>query len=188
MENQEMKLQKIKKSCKVSATILKVFSIIVLVLAVAFFTGATLMLANAQKVNNYLVSDESGDVGESLIETFGDVEMESSIDALQEFMDDCKYPIVMICASYLYILGIALVVVLIALSILRKVFVVIYESGTPFSVEVLKKLKKVFIFITIFMFLTTGGIMAIITAMILFCIYNIFSYGVSLQELSDETL
>ena len=51
-----------------------------------------------------------------------------------------------------------------------------------------KKLKKVFIFITIFMFLTTGGITALVAAMALFCIYNIFSYGVSLQELSDETL
>ncbi|MCR4933009.1 MAG: hypothetical protein K6A29_02340 [Lachnospiraceae bacterium] len=74
-----------------------------------------------------------------------------------------------------------------ALAKLRKAFVTIKESESPFSETVLKQIKTAAIITTILVALSSVGI-AVCVALSLWCLCSIFNYGIELQKNDDETL
>jgi len=72
--------------------------------------------------------------------------------------------------------------------LIERIFKEIKESDSPFTESILKKLRMVFIIISILPLFTNGIGAAIITALICWAIYSIIDYGYALQSEVDETL
>lgn len=72
--------------------------------------------------------------------------------------------------------------------LIERIFKEIKESDSPFTESILKKLKVVFIIISILPLFTNGVGAAIVTALICWAIYCIIDYGYALQNEVDETL
>lgn len=83
--------------------------------------------------------------------------------------------------------AISIILVIVAFSFLKKAFVHIHDSETPFQESTLKDLKISFIVITVLCF-TYSLLFGVVLLLILKCLYNIFKYGCELQTESDETL
>lgn len=73
------------------------------------------------------------------------------------------------------------------LKLLKPLFDSISNSESPFTYDILRKLKISFVFVTIMVFLESA-FLALIVAGILACIYFIYAYGVKMQEDEDMML
>lgn len=74
------------------------------------------------------------------------------------------------------------------LEFLRNIFSSMYKNDTPFNPVTLKKIKIFGITSVILIFLFTSVGYGIIMALIVWCLYCVFDYGIELQKESDETL
>jgi hypothetical protein len=83
------------------------------------------------------------------------------------------------------ILGLALTIAV--FHYISKVFKKIVESDTPFTYEIMKNLKVMFILITVICVMNSL-VLGLVVGFILMCLYYIFRYGCELQTESDETL
>ncbi len=187
MNKQEMKLAKVRKSCHTAKTVTNVFFILVMVAAILCVAAGGIVFAKRETVNKAITDRE--------MEEEIDIEMSHSVGSglLQFDFDDSglleegQYAkvIVIYCA-------IAAVFCAFAAAIFRaiwKIFVIIEESESPFHPEVLKKLKRIFIVLTIGAGLVTGiGTGLVLMGLVFWCIYCIMDYGMALQEEVDEIL
>lgn len=73
------------------------------------------------------------------------------------------------------------------LKLLKPLFDSISNSESPFTYDILRKLKISFVLVTIMVFLESA-FLALIVAGILACIYFIYAYGVKMQEDEDMML
>lgn len=73
------------------------------------------------------------------------------------------------------------------LKLLKPLFDSISNSESPYTYDILKKLKISFVLVTIMVFLESA-FLALIVAGILACIYFIYAYGVKMQEDEDMML
>ena len=80
-----------------------------------------------------------------------------------------------------------LAILAVLFNIIRKVFVEIKESDTPFTESIQKRLKITAILVTIMTIFESIGL-AVIVALSFWCVYCIFGYGIELQKNEDETL
>lgn len=71
---------------------------------------------------------------------------------------------------------------------LRNIFASMYKNDTPFNPVTLKKIKVFGITSVILIFFFTSIGYGIIMALIVWCLYCVFDYGIELQKESDETL
>ena len=174
MENE--KIRQIKKAAGITAKVLNVLKIIaIVVIVLSIVSGIAAMIIKTDETTNTVrigrliflsnVSDENSPVRKWLNIT--DPNVAAGLDAF-------------IAAA---IAAIMLAVVI----ILRKTFLEIEKSDTPFREEVLKKVRTVGILITVFTlcYSVGAGALAGLTA---WCVYCIFDYGVELQKNEDETL
>ena len=72
--------------------------------------------------------------------------------------------------------------------LIEGIFKEIKESESPFTESILKKLRIVFIVVSIFAFLMSGFWAGAITALLCWAVYCIIDYGYALQSEVDETL
>jgi len=79
------------------------------------------------------------------------------------------------------------ILALIIVKIVSRTFSKIIESESPFSVDLLKDIKSLFIVIIILSAANSLGL-AILIGLTLRCLYAIFKYGCELQTESDHTL
>lgn len=187
MSKQEMKLQRIKKSVNISSKIVSVIFVIMIVISAILLVGSVATFAAAGPLNEVIIS--SG-MSESLdaIFTKEQLTITSDIPALQIYFDSHQY-------GYAYSIGFYLVMITayclsacVMLGFTRKIFSIIKEAESPFDVRVLKPLRITFIVLTVIIVFSVSNITGIVVALILWCVYNFFSYGCELQKLSDETL
>ncbi len=170
------KIERIRKAAGVTAKVLNVLKIIAIVtIALCMVSGIAAMIikpdgmTNTVRIGHFIflgnVSDGNSPIGKLLNIT------EPNIAAgLDSFI-----------AAAVTALMLAIVV------ILRKTFLEIERSDTPFRAEVLQRIKITGILITVFaLFYSIGiGALAGLTA---WCVYCIFDYGIELQKQDDETL
>ncbi len=77
--------------------------------------------------------------------------------------------------------------IFVALTLFKPLFKTINNSESPFTYEILNKLKFAFIIVTIIA-LYNSVFVGIIVALFLACIYFMYMYGVKMQEDEDQTL
>ena len=183
MSTEMTKLENVKKSCKTAATILKVLKIITIVLAIMFFIGGGVMFAMRNTLDAELANHPE------IVEDF-DAEMNIAgvrMDyGLEGLANSGQYSIAFL--ELFVFAGVIFAVMAVILSFIRKIFIEILESESPFTEVVLKTVKRSFILVVIFVAVGSGLGAALFFALFFWCIYTIFQYGCELQKQADETL
>ena len=77
--------------------------------------------------------------------------------------------------------------VLAVVIILRKTFIEIRESDSPYREEILQRIKALGILVTLIVLSYSIG-NGVVIGLTFWCIYNIYDYGIVLQRNDDETL
>lgn len=182
MREQEKKLKKVKASCKTAQKVTKIFMSLTVVGSVLCIAGAAGLFLFREQINPALAA-QSANI------TFSDV----SIDGILHFDFDVSELITeglyaQAMAIYCSFAAIVCGFVAFLFGTLRRIFSVLEESESPFSEEVLGKLKAVFILFTVITALFEGIGIAILAGISFWCIYCILDYGTALQTEVDETL
>lgn len=184
MSQQEIKLEKVKKSCGVAKKITKVIYKLCRVAAILLTVAAILVGCNGDKVTE-VIENSGGSMtfNQSVIEVGGLMKFGINV---QEYADSGRYVDAMI------IVLIASIVLCVFTSVifklLHRVFVSIEESESPFSSEGMHTMKRSFIMICVLTMLCIDVGTALTLALFLWCIYCILDYGAALQNEVDETL
>ncbi len=84
--------------------------------------------------------------------------------------------------------AITCLVVAVILNMFINIFKSLAQEETPFSENILKRLRNIFIIITVLIAAYLGVGLCIVGALLLWCIYSILEYGVALQTEVDELL
>lgn len=183
MDNNSSKLANVKRSCQVASKVLRIVSIIVRVGMIIAFVGCGILFAMQSKIDAEIASHP--EIVSDATASFGVGPIKATQD-LSRFTEAGNYGIAYGVIALLAALS--LLFLLIVLKELSKIFNTILENETPFSDIVLRTLKRTFIIIIVFVALGAGLTEAGFFALLFWCIYTIFQYGIELQRESDETL
>ena len=197
MNEESVKIAKIKKSChagKIAANIFLAISIFMLAVGI---WGGIKVLVMGKEFDNMVTSgrfagvistnDEIGSASAINI-NLGSVPLDihSDIPAVQEAIDD--HPISVIYGSYILSMSIIMVAVVALIFLVRSVFAIIEKEGNPFTVTVKKRITAILIATSVALFLTSGTGPAILCILVTIAVNAILDYGVTLQTQADETL
>lgn len=187
MSKQEIKLQKIKKSVNISSKIVSVIFVIMIVISALLLVCSIATFAAAEPFNEAIISSGMSESMDAFI-TKEQMNITSDIPALQIYFDSHQY-------GYAYSIGFYLVMITayclsacVLLGFTKNIFSIIKDAESPFDVRVLKPLRITFIVLAVIIACSVSNVFSIVVALILWCVYNFFSYGCELQKLSDETL
>lgn len=185
MDEQNTKLELVKKRCNTADKVVNILMVVAIVAAAVTLLAGLFMFAEADRVNPFL---EQGIKDGSI--TIRDI---ADYDGPFQFyfdLDDYTGPV-----NYAHYLGftilmacVSCILVAVVLSFIRKIFICIREENNPFSDRCLKQLKTTFIVIAVAALISYSVVVAAVTAVILWCIYAVFQYGAALQMQVDETL
>ena len=188
MREEELKLEKVKKSCNITAKVSQVLEVILIVGAILCVVGAACCFGFKDEINSTISS--SVDMSENFMTSF---ENSSDIGGLITFsfnpermMSAGEYG--QVAAIYCIFGGVICAMVAAVFDVIRRIFKIIKTSETPFTEAVLKKIRVLFIIISVEILLMVGLGDAAIVALICWSIYNILDYGFTLQKQVDETL
>ena len=188
MREEELKLEKVKKSCNITAKVSQVLEVIMIVGAILCVVGAACCFGFRNEINSTITS--SVDMSENFMTSF---ENASDIGGLITFsfnpesmMSAGEYG--QVAAIYCIFGGVICAMVAAVFDVIRRIFKIIKTSETPFTEAVLKKIRVLFIIISVEILLMVGLGDAAIVALICWSIYNILDYGFTLQKQVDETL
>lgn len=187
MREQELKLEKVKKSCNTAKKVVGVFKVILIVTSVICFVAGAGIFAFRDKINTEISAGiEAGNGTFDMDDVDVNVGLLSYEFDSKEAIANGEYAEAMlsaIAAGFVVSLMFAVVFILI-----QKIFKIMDDEETPFSESVLKKMKRVFIALTIIIALEIGLGFGAVLGMVFWCIYNILDYGYALQKEVDEML
>lgn len=195
MREEAIKLENVKKSCKITAKVSQVLEIIMIVCTTLLLVFAVFCFATREEIDNGMIEMQQSNEASAndLNATFADFGKEFKVGGgvfvafdTTKMIEDGEYGKV----SGIYcLMGAVLCLMFTAVfDILRRIFKEINISETPFEENVLKKIKRLFIIICIEIFIMVGLGAAALTALVCWSIYNILDYGYTLQKQYDETL
>ncbi len=179
------KLETIQKRSRIGAKVLSVLQTLVIVGAVLCLVGGCILIGLKDEINPEIRERvESGQISVYeirtqegfLAATFDFDERIAAGDYATAFAADCFFGAVMC------------IFVCIVLFQLGIIFKSLSSEGTPFSENVMKRLKISFIVVTVAALFASGLGLALVVGLFLWCIYAIFEYGILLQTQVDETL
>ncbi len=183
MYEQKEKLERVKKSCETSRKIIKVLQIIMIVLAIVTALGAVFCLMNHAKIDLALapykdnITVSNIDYNNGFIYFTSDLEHLAKRGHYGQIIGEC-----------LGFAAASCLIVSIILGLCKKVFIQVLASDSPFSPEVLRMLKKVFIIVAVAALLIRGFGLALLVGLAFWCVYRIMEYGAALQEEIDDTV
>lgn len=200
MNEYEIKLANVKKSCDVARKVAMVLSILMgLLTAFALLCGLVMIFIRGDLNRNVNVEEVGGRLiahvcDENGVEQFS-VEPTSiygkhslvRVSGIKEKLIGKGLVAEAYGADMIYsAIGAAIATGIFI--IIMNVFKLIQNSDTPFCVDVMKRIKTVFIIITVFAFFNDGIGSAVLTGAVFWSVYCILDYGYVLQKESDETL
>lgn len=197
MNEESVKIAKIKKSCRVGKTV----SIVLFALCIVFSVltlAASIKMWNMGKefddmvINSMLsgvvsTSDEIGSASAITI-NMGSIpyNMHSDIPAVQAAMDD--HPMSVAWSAWFLFFCLVLAITAVMFLLLGSVFSIIAKEANPFTAKVKKRVTAVLIFTSVILFLTSGTFSGAICLVITWVVNAILDYGMTLQVQADETL
>lgn len=182
MSESNVKIQKIQKTSKTALILVRVAKVFCIVMSVVT-VGCGCGFIGAR---NYLDQEFA-----KAIET-GELSAEDVYISAGGFLDGALNlekvdSVASTLGGYLIALGAILICFAIVLHFMGKVFKDIMGSYSPFRPEIIKRLKVVFVLITV-LTLRSSLLIGVIIGFSLWCVFQIFEYGCELQRQSDETL
>lgn len=197
MNEESVKIAKIKKSCRVGKNVSLVlfvlcliFSVLTLVASIKMWTmGKEFddMITNAVLSGVVSTNDEIGSASAIKI-NLGSVptNMHSDIPAVQAAIDD--HPMSVAWSTWFLFFCLVLVITAVMFLLLGSVFSIIAKEANPFTAKVKKRVTTVLIFTSVILFLTSGTFSGAICLVVTWVINAILDYGMTLQVQADETL
>ena len=203
MNEETIKLENVKKSCKVAMICARIIYIMMTVGAVLALVGGILMIANRDRIDAQLKEQEGnpsfsvdlsvggwklasideGDV--PMIEGTG---MTSSVPALQHFFEENGNSYSMMIGVYAICISVICLVLAVLVWLVSTVFDVILEEGNPFADRVPKRILIAMVSVTVVLGLSSGIGTAVVLGLLTWAVYTIVDYGRLLRTQSDETL
>ncbi len=197
MNEENVKIAKIKKSCragKIAATILTIFAIVVCVAGIA---GSVIIFSMGRDFDDAvnkgiekgtLTVEEMQVAGAKLVNiNVGKADsIHSDIPALQSAIDDHPYAF-----KYGTLCAIAAgvcAVVAVMLKLVESVFALIEKEDSPFTDKIIKRVTIVLGITSALLLLTSGAGFGVLCALVTWVVYTIMDYGKTLQIQTDETL
>lgn len=192
MSTENEKLQKIKKASGVTAKVLKVFEWILIVSAAITALVIVYMMFNKDAIRESFAQQLTVKGADGLVidrelsfntrVVIGSFSMDNPLVKVFDFTD---YFVIAVSDAILAILMLAFAFFVIYE--IRSIFVYLKENDTPFVPGILKKIKVIGIIVSILALFESLGSGAI-AALVFWCVYAIFDYGIILQKNQDETL
>lgn len=204
MNQENIKLNRIKKSSHVAGIVTRIVFILCVVASMILIVTSIVMIADRTNMNAQIkagiegandvdVTKKVGPVNVHLLRFSKDSfditkyqKIESSIPALEKALSDTPYSLTL--GFTLLTAGLNVVLLAIAMFQLYSVFDIIGREDSPFTQRVLKKLLFALIVIDIVIAFTAGLGTAAIAGLVTWALYTIMDYGRLLQTRSDETL
>ena len=204
MNQESIKLNRIKKSSHVAGIVTRIVFILCVVASMILIVTSVVMIADRTNMNEQIkagiegandvdVTKKVGPVNVHLLRFSKDSfditkyqKIESSIPALEKALSDTPYSLTL--GFTLLTAGLNVVLLAIAMFQLYSVFDIIGKEDSPFTPRVLKKLLFALIVIDIVIAFTSGLGTAAIAGLVTWALYTIMDYGRLLQTRSDETL
>ena len=204
MNQENIKLNRIKKSSHVAGIVTRIVFILCVVASMILIVTSIVMIADRTNMNEQIkagiegandvdVTKKVGPVNVHLLRFSKDSfditkyqKIESSIPALEKALNDTPYSLSL--GFTLLTAGLNVVLLAIAMFQLYSVFDIIGKEDSPFTPRVLKKLLFALIVIDIVIAFTAGLGTAAVAGLVTWALYTIMDYGRLLQTQSDETL
>ena len=197
MNEENVKIAKIKKSCHTGKIVSNVLCIFFVIGFVAAVIGGIMILAEGKEFDERIqltedmgYIDSADRIGSARLYNinigFVPENIESDIPAIQEALND--HPRSVMWGSYMLIMGLAFAVVAVLSKIVSSIFALIEKENTPFNDKVKKRVTIAMIFTTVILFLTTGTPFGVLFILLTWVVRSILEYGKTLQIESDETL
>lgn len=197
MREYEVKLANVKKSCNTARKIANVLGVLMAVIAVVALVGGVLIFAYRDDINkNAVIENVNGKTVAHICGDNGTELFELDNLGLQIALGSVSFTGVFankgmvaegICVGC-FIIAAVLAVISGIFILIMNVFKVVENSDSPFSEEVMKKLKTAFIIITVFTVFSVGIGPAALAGVVFWSVYCILDFGYVLQKESDETL
>ena len=204
MNQENIKLNRIKKSSHVAGIVTRIVFILCVVASMILIVTSIVMIADRTNMNAQIkagiegandvdVTKKVGPINVHLLRFSKDSfditkyqKIESSIPALEKALSDTPYSLTL--GFTLLTAGLNVVLLAIAMFQLYSVFDIIGKEDSPFTQRVLKKLLFALIVIDIVIAFTAGLGTAAVAGLVTWALYTIMDYGRLLQTQSDETL
>ena len=196
MNEENVKLEKIKKSCRFGKKIATILCIVAIVGCVCAMVGGIALLANSERFEPEFVkyveegkidtSNGIGKVSGISIQGINVDDWKSDIPALQKALTERPYTTVY--GIYCIIVSLSIAVCSLMVKLLSSVFELIEKEDTPFTDAVIKRVTIVMIVISGFLLLTAGAAFGILGGLVTWVVRTVMDYGKTLQIQSDETL
>ena len=199
MNEENVKLAQIHKSCKAAKIVSKIFMIAAIVGAVISIIATILVFANFDTADEIFKSDQLNykvGIGNVYFADFSQSEMDSvlndnltsDVPAIQEYFDEHQNSGALQMGFFMIIISVYCVSLAVVMGFIGSIFNTILKEGNPFSDKVLKKVLVAMIIVTVIVGMSSGLGMCLVFALITWVVYTILDYGHTLQKLSDETL
>lgn len=193
MNNDNAKLERIKKSCRVGAKVTRILMIIMIVATVIGIAGGITILKMGPKYDEMAIAtgNEQGFSysysSYSVLNVNMDINnMKSDVPALQEYIEKC--PLAASHGVMILSTSLALILPIVLLAIINVTFKKMSESDTPFKAEIKKRILITMIILAVAVGLTMGLSEGALIAILAWIVTSILDYGISLQQQYDETL
>lgn len=197
MNEENVKIAKIKKSCHAGKIVSNVLSIFFVIGFIASLVGGIMILAEGKEFDERIQqSEEMGYIDNA--DRIGSARLfdinigivpeniESDIPAVQEALKD--HPRSVMWGSYMLIMGLAFAVVAVLSKLVSSIFSLIEKENTPFNDKVKKRVTIAMIITTVILFMTTGTPFGVLFILLTWVVRSVLEYGKTLQIESDETL
>ena len=197
MNEENVKIAKIKKSSHIGKILATVLTILAIVGCVASIIGSAYIFSMGREFDNIInegiakgvvTTDEMDTATARLVNiNVGKADsIHSDVPAIQEMIDDHPYAFKFgsTCAGA----AVLLAVVAVMMKLVGSVFALIETEDSPFTDKIIKRVTLVLGVTSGLILFTSGVAYGVLGALVTWVVYTVMDYGKTLQIQADETL
>ena len=207
VNDENIKLEKVIKSCKAAKVCSKVIFMIFMVATVLTLISGIVLIADRKNMDDKIKTGilnktetgsfkkdfsiggfKIGSIDDGDVELSDNLELESSVPSLQKFFDENKDSYSLVIGIYLLGASLICLILTFAVWLISTVFDIILKEGNPFADNVPKRILTSMIILTVIIAMTSGIGFAVLLGITTWAVYTIMDYGKLLRIQSDETL
>ena len=195
MNQENIKLEKVKKSCGAVRKVAIILTIILIVGCVAAAFSSVFIFSMGSEFDEVVMEAEEKGVINNSKNSFSLIKIDDGFKVdnietdsawLQEKLDAA--PLSIAYGIYCITIAVTLAVLAVCMSIISKSFKIIEEEESPFTDKVIKRMTVTLIVISVLLACTANTGFGILMGFITWAVYTILDYGKVLQIQSDETM
>lgn len=203
MNEENIKIARIKKSTKVASIVSKIFFIVSMVACVIALVSGLVLFFGRDKFDPQLKEAiASGNIrktiriGNASFATIEDGDFKvaeaalwtSDIPALEQYLRENDDSPAFTLGLYLMLVSLMVAFVTFCFYMIHSVFALIHKEGNPFDKKVVKKITVTMIILSAILLTTFGIGLGVLGGLLTWVVYTVLDYGRLLKTQSDETL